>query len=66
MDLLHPLIWLLLIVVAIAIVWWALQQAPIPAPFRWITNVVLAVVALLLLFEFVAPMLGVSGGGRLR
>jgi heme A synthase len=67
MELLHPLLMLLLIVVAIAIIWWALQQAPIPAPFRWITNVILAIVALIVLFEFVAPMIGAgSGGSHLR
>ena len=66
MELLHPLLMLLLIVVAIAIVWWALQQAPIPAPFRWILNVVIAIVALIVLFEYVAPMLGSSSGGHLR
>lgn len=49
------LITLLVLVVAIAIVWWALSQAPIPAPFRWIVNLVIALVALVVLFEFVAP-----------
>lgn len=66
MDPIQALIWLLLIVVAIAIVWWALSQAPIPPPFRWISNVVLAIVALVVLFEFVAPMLGGIGAHRLR
>lgn len=51
------LITLLVIVVAVAIVWWALNQAPIPPPFRWVVNVALAVVALIVLFEYVAPAL---------
>lgn len=50
------LITLLVLVVAIAIIWWALSQAPIPPPFRWVVNVILAVVALVVLFEYVAPM----------
>lgn len=49
------LITLLVLVVAIAIVWWALSQAPIPPPFRWVVNVILAIIALVVLFEFVAP-----------
>lgn len=51
------LLWLVLIVVAIGIVWWALQRAPIPPPFRWVIDVLIAIVALVLLFGYVAPML---------
>ena len=49
------LLTLLILVVAAAIVWWAISSAPIPAPFRWIVNVVIAVIALVILFEYVAP-----------
>lgn len=57
------LVTLLVIVVAIAIVWWALKTVPIPEPFRWIVNVAIAIVALVILFEYVAPALH---GVRLR
>lgn len=66
MDPIHLLLWLLILVVAVGIVWWALSQAPIPPPFRWVVNVVLAIIALFILFEFVAPMLGSVGSPRVR
>lgn len=60
MDVLHALLWLVVIVVAIAIIGWALNQAPIPPPFRWVVNAAIAVLALILLFEFVVPWMGLS------
>ena len=48
---------MVIIVVAVAIVWWILQQMPLPAQFRWIVNILLGLIALLVLLYFVAPML---------
>lgn len=50
---------LVVIVLAVAILWWALSTVPLPGPFRWIINVVFALIALWVLFKYVAPALGV-------
>lgn len=49
------LITLLIIVCIFGIVWWALSKIPIPPPFRWVVNVILAVIAIVVLLEYVAP-----------
>jgi hypothetical protein len=54
---LSALLAMVIIVVAVAIVWWILQQMPLPAQFRWIVNILLGLIALLVLLYFVAPML---------
>ena len=48
---------LLFIVVVFAIVWWVLQRAPIPPPFRWVVDAILAVIAIVVLLQFVWPSL---------
>ena len=39
----------------------ALQRAPIPPPFRWVVDVVLAIIAIVVLLQFVWP--GLRGLG---
>lgn len=43
------LITLLILVVVVALVWWVLQQIPLPHPFGKIAQIVLVVVACIIL-----------------
>ena len=52
------LINLLIVVAILAIAWWAISMAPIPAPFRWVVAVIFAVIAIVLLLAFVGPGFG--------
>lgn len=45
------LISLLILVIIFAVFWWILGMVPIPAEFRWIVNVIVAVVFLIALIE---------------
>ena len=61
-GLLGLLITLLIVVAVIAIAWWAVSQAPIPPPFRWVVAVIFAIIAIVVLLEFVGPgLVGLRG-----
>ena len=51
------LITLLVYFCILAIIWWVITQLPLPAPFRLVANVVVAIVAIVMLLSLV------GGGG---
>jgi uncharacterized membrane protein YwzB len=56
------LITLLIVCLVAGIVWWALQQIPLPAPVRMIVVVVFALILILVLLSFLP---GVGAGWRM-
>jgi hypothetical protein len=56
------LIYLLVLLIVFALVWWVLSLIPLPAPMRQIANVVLAVIfALVIIFYVLLPLAGHAG-----
>lgn len=49
------LISLLITVLVLGLIWWALQQLPIPAPFRTVVTIIFVIVAIVALVSFL-PM----------
>ncbi len=45
------LISLLILCIILAVFWWILSMIPIPEPFRWVVNVIIAIVFLIALIE---------------
>lgn len=41
----------------LAIIWWAITQIPVPAPFSWVIRVVFALIVVIVLLN----LLGVAG-----
>lgn len=41
----------------LAIIWWAISQIPVPAPFSWVIRVVFALIVVIVLLN----LLGVAG-----
>lgn len=58
----HFLIWLLCLIAIAGIVWWALQQIPLPQPIRIIIVVVFAIIAIIILMDLAngGPGLSIS------
>jgi heme A synthase len=46
------LVGLIVLCVVVAIVWWIIQQIPIPAQFKWIVYVVFGLVILLIVLNY--------------
>jgi hypothetical protein len=46
---LEVLLSLLILVVIFAVVWWIFGMVPVPAEFRWLVNVIIAVIFLIAL-----------------
>lgn len=44
MSLISLLITLIIVGLILAIVWWAISQIPLPAPFNWIVRAVFALI----------------------
>lgn len=53
------LITLLVAGLILAIVWWAIQQVPVPEPFSWVIRVVFAIVVCVVLISILT-----GGGGE--
>lgn len=43
----------------LAIIWWAVSQVPVPAPFSWVIRVVFALIVVIVLISLL------TGGGTL-
>jgi hypothetical protein len=54
----HLLIWLLVLGAIVAVLWWAINQIPLPEPIRTVVTVVFVIVVLLICLSFLLPMLG--------
>ena len=52
------LIWFLVLLIVFAIVWWILSMIPIPPQFRWIANVVLAIIFLIIVVSLLTGNIG--------
>lgn len=52
---LTTLVALLVVLAVIAIAWWAIQQMNLPQPFRIIAVVVVAVLAIVVLLNYLPP-----------
>lgn len=57
-PLVHLIIYLLVIGAVFYILYWAIQQVPLPAPFAVVAKVLLAIVAVLILLDVLLPMAG--------
>ena len=57
-GLVHLLIWLLVLGAIVAVLWWAINQIPLPEPIRTVVTVVFVIVVLLICLSFLLPMLG--------
>lgn len=55
------LLTLLIYLCILAVIWWVITQLPLPAPFRMVANVVVAIVAIFMLVS----LLGGAGGFHL-
>ena len=53
------LVWFIVLIVVFAIVWWIVQQIPIPPQFRWVVNVILGLIFLIIV---VSLLMGGFGG----
>lgn len=54
----------------LAIVWWAISQIPVPAPFSWVIRVVFALIVVIILIQILmggipSLSLGTAHCGRL-
>jgi hypothetical protein len=56
----HFLIWLLCLLAIAGVVWWCLQQIPLPQPIRIIVVVVFAIIATLILLDLASGGPGIS------
>ena len=56
---LNLLVTLVIYGLVLAIIWWAIQQVPMPEPFSWVVKVVFALVVVIILLG----LLGVGGDG---
>ena len=56
----HFLIWLLCLIAIAGVVWWALQQIPLPQPIRIIIVVVFAIIAIIILLDLANGGSGIS------
>lgn len=65
-DMLSLLISLLIWGLILAILFWAIQQIPVPAPFGWVIRVVFAIIVVIVLISLLTGGLGVGPGLGLR
>lgn len=59
------IITLLVVLLVLAIAWWAIQQLPLPDPVRWVAVVVIALIAILVLLSLL-PGTGLHWPGVTR
>ena len=59
------LIWLIIVCLVVAVVWWILQQIPVPPPMRMIINVVFGVICLIFLLYLAGSVVGPPHLGHL-
>ena len=55
MPLVSLLIYLIVIGLILAIVWWAIEQIPVQAPFNWVIRAVFALIVVLILLQLLVP-----------
>lgn len=46
----------------LAIVWWAISQIPVPAPFSWVIRVIFALIVVIVLIDLLTGGVGSIGG----
>ena len=56
------LLWLIVLLVVFAIVWWIVGQIPIPPQFRWVVNVILGVIFLIVMLSLLTGYGGLGLG----
>ena len=61
--LINLIIWLIIVGVLMALVYWVLDAIPIPEPINRIVKVVMVVIVALVLILLLLQLLGVSGSG---
>lgn len=64
----HFIIWLLCMLAILGVIWWALQQIPLPPPIRLAVVIVFAIIAILILLDLAngGPGLSVSSLTQIR
>ena len=60
MDLLNVLIWIVVVGAIFGLLWWLIDYLGLPAPFHKIAKVIIAVVAVIILVNFLLGIVGVS------
>ena len=60
--LVNLIVWLLIVGILIALVYWVLDAIPLPDPINRIVKVVVVVVAALVLILLLLQLIGVGGG----
>lgn len=63
--LIHLLIMILIYGLVFSLLYWAISQIPLPAPFAMVARVVLALVAVILVIELLLPLAGEPSCTRL-
>lgn len=58
----HLLIWLLILVAIVGIVWYVLQNVPLPPPLRIVVMVIVAIICIIFLLQ----LGGMVDGGTFR
>lgn len=66
MDLISLLITLLIYGLVLSIIWWAVEQIPMVAPFAWAVRVVFAIIVVILLLSLIGGGVPVIRGPLLR
>jgi len=64
--LIHLLVWILIIGAVFAILYWAIQQVPLPPPLLIVVKVVMALILVIICLELLLPLAGEPGSFRLR
>jgi glucan phosphoethanolaminetransferase (alkaline phosphatase superfamily) len=62
-GLINLIVWLLVVGILIALVYWLLDAIPIPQPINRIVKIVVIVVAALVLILLLLQLIGVDSGG---
>lgn len=60
--LLHLLVWLIIIGLVFYLLYWAVSQIPLPAPWAVVIRVILALIAVVILLQVLLPLAGPIGG----
>jgi hypothetical protein len=58
---LELLVYFLIVLVIFAIVWWILSMIPIPPQFKWVVNVILGIIFLIIVISMLTGGLGGFG-----
>jgi heme A synthase len=61
MNLISLLITIIIIAVVFGLVWWILQQMPLPEPFKMVVNVLIGLIAVLVLLGLLFGGINVPG-----